>query len=101
MRRGMFDEDMRAVSREAGEDVTVGGRTVKAIVGEIDEGIAQELAGYLPDTTASFTFRRADLASVPKAQDKVVYNGKTYRVLIPATIPHGGSVRLDCGAESA
>ena len=101
MRKGMFDEDMRAVSRDVGEDVTVGGRTIKAVVGEIDEGIALELAGYLPDTTASFTFRRADLAAVPKAQDKVIYNGKTYRVLIPATIPHGGSVRLDCCAADA
>jgi hypothetical protein len=97
----MFDEDMRAVSREVGEDVTIGGRTVKAVVGEIDEGIAQELAGYLPETTASFTFRRADLAAIPKAQDKLVYGGKTYRVLIPAQIPHGGSVRVDCGAEGA
>ena len=101
MRKGMFDEDMRAVSREVGEDVTVGGRTIKAVVGEIDEGIALELEGYLPATTASFTFRRADLAYVPKAQDKVIYGDKTFRVLVPAQIPHGGVVRLDCGAVQA
>jgi hypothetical protein len=101
MRRAMFDEDMRAVTREAGEDVTIGGRTVKAVVGELEEAIALELAGVLPETTASFTFRRADLAAMPKAQDKLVYGGKTYRVLVPAKVPQGGSVRVECGAETA
>jgi hypothetical protein len=101
MRRGMFDEDMRAVSREVGEDVTIGGRTVKAVVGEIDEAVALELSGYLPNTTASFTFRLADLAAVPKAQDRLVHDGIAYRVLVPSKTPHGGAVVVNCGAESA
>jgi len=101
MRKLMFSEDMAAVLRETGEEVTIAGKAVSAVVGEIDEAIALELDGYLPQTTASFTLRADDLDSVPKSQDKVIYNGRTYRVLVPATIPHGGSVRLDCGAETA
>lgn len=102
MRKAMFDEDMRSVLGEVGEPVAVNGKNLKAVVGEIEEGIAQELAGYLPETTASFTFRRKDLgANLPKAQDKIIYNGTVYRILIPATIPGGGSVRFECGAVTA
>ena len=102
MRPGMFDEDLRIVTREIGEPVTIGQRELVAVVGEIEEGIAQELAGYLPDVTASFTFRAADLnGDVPKAQDKIVYKGKTYRILVPAKSPHGVAIRFECGADGA
>jgi hypothetical protein len=102
MRKAMFDEDMKTVMGEVGEPVTVNGKTLKAVVGDIEEGIAQELAGYLPETTASFTFRRSDFKGVlPKAQDKIIYNGTVYRILVPAIVPGGGSVRYECGAATA
>ena len=102
LRAGMFDDDMLAVLDDLGEDVTIGGGVLKAVVGEISEGVSLMLEGYLPDVTASFTFRRTDFNGVlPAAQSTLVYDGITYRVLVPVKTPQGGSIVLECGAETA
>ena len=101
-RRKMFEEDMKAVQRDTGDPVTIDGDEYDAVVGDISQGTVQQLEGYLPDVTASFTFVLSDFkGNPPTAQSKVVYEGVTYRVLVPVQVPKGASIVLECGAKQA
>ena len=97
IRRKMFDEDMKVVQSDLGEDVDWNGGTYAAVVGDLSEGAELELAGYDPDTSLSFTFRRADFKEgLPASGDRMIYDGTSYMVGSVTKHPGGGSIAVNC-----
>jgi len=97
----MFDEDVRAVQGDLGEDVDWKGGTFEAVVGEISEAAALRLEGYDLDTSVSFTFRRSDFEDgLPSSGDRMIYDGTSYMVGTVEKVPGKGSVVVNCAVPA-
>ncbi len=88
--------DFRRIHGELPAQVSLGGQTLDALVGENDLAETLEAGGFLPERSLTVKLLKADLKAQPQPGQKLTCDGRNYRISSVSSKPSLPFINLEC-----
>lgn len=96
----LLDADAATIIADLTQTMTFNGASYACAANDAGAGMAVDAAGLFADADLAITVRTTLFTTRPAANDKIAYNGVTYRVQRVTTAPDDVTMTLYCAAES-